>query len=93
MQLTIGDKEILKLVLEQQVMLATNNSLNIFTAALFGKIAIVKSMLEFSPSLINAKGPHGFTLLHHAEKGGDDALAVKDYLMLLGLKETKTALY
>ncbi|MBT8267116.1 MAG: ankyrin repeat domain-containing protein [Bacteroidia bacterium] len=66
---------------------------NIFTAALFGKMDILKPMLEFSPALLHARGPHGFTLLHHAEKGGDEALEVKDFLMSKGLKETKVALY
>ena len=66
---------------------------NIFTAALFGKMDIINPMLDFSPSLLHAKGPHGFTLLHHAEKGKDDALEVKDYLLKLGLKETKIELY
>jgi len=66
---------------------------NIFTATLFGRIDIVKPMIEFSPSVLNAKGPHGLTLLHHANKGGNDALEVKEYLTSLGLKETKIALY
>lgn len=66
---------------------------NIFTAALFGRMDIIKPMLEFSPSVLYAKGPHGYTLLHHAEKGGEGALEVKDYLMSLGLKETRIPLY
>jgi hypothetical protein len=66
---------------------------NIFTAALFGRMDIIKPMLDFSPSILNAKGPHGFTLLHHANKGGEEALEVKDYLMFLGAKETKIPLY
>ncbi len=66
---------------------------NIFTAALFGRMDIIKPMLDFSPNLIHAKGPHGFTLLHHAEKGKDEALEVKDYLKSLGAKKTKIALY
>ena len=66
---------------------------NIFTAALFGKMDIIKPMIEFVPNTLYAKGPHGFTLLHHANKGGDEAMAVKDYLMSKGLKETKIALY
>ena len=66
---------------------------NIFTACLFGKMEIVKPMLDAFPNTIHAKGPHGFTLLHHAEKGGDDALEVKDYLVSLGAKEKKIALY
>jgi hypothetical protein len=66
---------------------------NIFTAALFGRMDIIKPMMDFSPSILHAKGPHGFTLLHHAEKGGDEALEVKEYLTSLGLKETKIPLY
>ena len=66
---------------------------NIFTMALFGEIEILKSMLTFSPKLINAKGPHGYTLLHHAEQGGDQAKATKDYLISLGLKDTRIPLY
>jgi len=66
---------------------------NVFTMALFGRLDILKPMIEFSPSTLNARGPHGFTLLHHANKGGDEALEVKDYLLSQGLKETKIALY
>lgn len=66
---------------------------NIFTMALFGELEILKSMITFSPNLINAKGPHGYTLLHHAEQGGNDALEVKEYLTSLGLKETRIPLY
>ena len=53
---------------------------------------IIKPMIEFSPSILNVKGPHGFTLLHHAEKGGEEALEVKEYLSSLGLNETKIPL-
>jgi hypothetical protein len=83
----VGNKEIAMYLLEKGA------QANIFTAALFGKIDIIKPMIAFSPKLIHAKGPHGFTLLHHAEKGGDDALEVKEYLISLGLKETRIPLY
>ncbi len=66
---------------------------NIFTACLFGKMEIVKPMLTAFPNTLHAKGPHGFTLLHHAEKGGEEALEVKDYLVSLGAVEKKIALY
>ncbi|NJB70103.1 hypothetical protein GGR42_000565 [Saonia flava] len=66
---------------------------NIFTACLFGKIEIVKPMLTAFPQTVHAIGPHGFTLLHHAEKGGDDALEVKEYLESLGAKETMIKIY
>ncbi len=83
----VGYKELAKYFLDNGA------QANIFTAALFGRMDIVKPMIEFSPSVLNAKGPHGFTLLHHANKGGDDALEVKEYLTSLGLKETRIALY
>ncbi|WP_297764700.1 hypothetical protein [uncultured Muriicola sp.] len=66
---------------------------NIFTACLFGKIEIVKPMLTAFPNTLHSKGPHGFTLLHHAEKGGDEALEVKDYLVSLGAVDKKITLY
>lgn len=83
----VGYKELVKYFLDQGA------QANIFTAALFGKMNIIKPMLEFSPNLINAKGPHGYTLLHHANKGGDEALEVSEYLRELGLTETKTPLF
>ncbi|MBT8253855.1 MAG: ankyrin repeat domain-containing protein [Flavobacteriaceae bacterium] len=83
----VGYKELVRFFLDQGA------QANIFTMALFGKIDILKPMLEFSPALLHAKGPHGFTLLHHAEKGGEEALAVKEYLQSLGAKQTRVALY
>lgn len=83
----VGNKAVVKYLLEQGA------QANIFTAALLGKMEIVKPMLEAFPSTLRAKGPHGFTLLHHANKGGDEALEVKEYLDYLGLKKTKFELY
>ncbi|PWH82050.1 hypothetical protein DIS18_12345 [Algibacter marinivivus] len=83
----VGNKEIATYLLNRGA------QANIFTMALFGKIDSIKLMLDFMPNLLNAKGPHGYTLLHHAERGGDDSLEVKDYLISLGLKETRIPLY
>ena len=66
---------------------------NIFTAALFGKIDIIKPMINAFPETLHAKGPHGFTLLHHAQRGGEEAEVVVEYLKELGATETKIALY
>ncbi|MBK9103404.1 MAG: ankyrin repeat domain-containing protein [Saprospiraceae bacterium] len=66
---------------------------NIFTACLFGHIDIVKAVLGKFPASLNAKGPHGFTLLHHAIKGGEEAFEVKAYLESLGATDTKIPLY
>lgn len=83
----VGNKKIAQYLLDRGA------QANIFTAALFGKLDILKPMINFNPKLLFAKGPHGFTLLHHANRGGDSALRVKEYLSSLGLKETKFALY
>ena len=65
---------------------------NLFVLTMLGKTQIVKAYLETYPQYLNARGPHGFTLLHHAQKGGDDAKELLDYLQSKGLKETKAAL-
>ena len=46
---------------------------DIFVLTMLGKTDIVKALLKTYPNLLNSIGPHGFTLLHHAEKGGKDA--------------------
>jgi len=83
----VGYKELAQYLLDQGA------QANIFTAALFGKIEIVRPMLEAFPLTLHAKGPHGFTLLHHAEQGGEEATEVLEYLRSLGATETKVKLY
>jgi ankyrin repeat protein len=83
----VGYKELVSLLIDKGA------QTNIFTACLFGHLDIVKLMLEAFPTTIHAKGPHGFTLLHHAIKGGNEALGVKAYLEALGATETKIPLY
>src|SRR5688572_19984889 len=43
---------------------------SLFVLAMLGKTAIVKSWLDAYPQYLTARGPHGFTLLHHAQRGG-----------------------
>lgn len=43
---------------------------DIFVSTMLGHTDFVKSTIEMYPHLINSLGPHGFTLLHHAERGG-----------------------
>lgn len=66
--------------------------LNFLTLCVLGKTDLVKTMLTAMPGLINMVGPHGFTPLHHANKGGDNALEVKKLLESLGAKETRIPL-
>jgi hypothetical protein len=54
---------------------------------MLGRIDIVKTTLAAFPQLKVSKGPHGLQLLHHAKKGGDDAVAVLEYLIQLGQRK------
>jgi hypothetical protein len=65
---------------------------NLFVLTMLGKTQIVKAYLETYPQYMNARGPHGFTLLHHAQRGGEEAKELLEYLQSKGLKETKVAL-
>ncbi|WP_220275166.1 hypothetical protein [Emticicia sp. BO119] len=62
---------------------------DIFVLTMLGKTAIVKSLLSDYPNLLYSKGPHGLSLLHHAEKGGKKAEELLAYFQSLGLKEKK----
>jgi hypothetical protein len=54
--------------------------IDIFCAAMMGQLDAVKSFLALEPRLIDAKGPHGFSLHFHAQVGAKDAEHVLDYL-------------
>ena len=58
--------------------------LDVFVAAMLGKLDIVRAMLTAWPGLLRSKGPHGISLLRHARAGGEPAKAVVDYLESLG---------
>ena len=62
---------------------------NLFVLTMLGKTKIVKPFLEQFPQFVFAKGPHGLTLLHHAQKGGDDSKELLDYIQSKGLKDVK----
>lgn len=83
----IGHKALVQYFLEKGA------QANIFTACLFGKMDIVEPMLTAFPQTLNALGPHGFTLLHHAVKGGEEAGEVKEYLESLGAKALRVAAF
>jgi hypothetical protein len=82
----VGNKEIANYLIQQGA------RTNLFVLTMLGKIGIVKSFLEAFPAYLKARGPHGFTLLHHAMKGGEDAKELLDFLKGKGLTETKTSL-
>jgi hypothetical protein len=47
---------------------------------MLGQLDAVKALLELEPQLIDARGPHGFSLHFHAQVGGEAASPVLDYL-------------
>lgn len=53
---------------------------DLFCAAMLGQIEIVRTWLTLQPTLIDAKGPHGFSLHFHAQVGGEGAKETLDYL-------------
>lgn len=54
--------------------------IDIFCAAMSGRLDAVKSFLALQPKLIDAKGPHGLGLHFHAQVGGKESEQVLDYL-------------
>ena len=73
----MGRKDIANFLLEHGA------RLDIFAAAMLGKLDIVKAALTAYPDALNTPGPHGIPLIVHAEKGGEDAIAVLEYLQSL----------
>ena len=66
---------------------------DLFVLTMLGKTAIIKGILEEYPVLLNSLGPHGFTLLHHAKRGGDEALELVEYFESKGMTETQVKIY
>ena len=54
--------------------------LDLFAAAMLGKLNIVKAALAAFPGAIHTPGPHGIPLIAHAQAGGDEARAVFEFL-------------
>lgn len=81
----VGNKDI------ANYLLSKGARYNVYLACMLGHLDTVKQILTFNPGLLNSKGPHGFTMLHHAQKGA--AQPVIDYLQSLGAKETRINFY
>lgn len=73
----MGAKEIANYLLDHGA------RLDIFAAAMLGNLEIVKAALKEYPNAKDILGPHGIPLIIHAEKGGNEAKAVLEYLQSL----------
>ncbi len=63
--------------------------LDLFAAAMLGKLEIVKATLEAYPEAIDIPGPHGIPLIAHAQAGGNQAIQVYQYLKSLSTQDTE----
>jgi hypothetical protein len=63
--------------------------IDIFCAAMMGRLDAVKSFLTLQPKLIDAKGPHGLTLHFHAQVGDKRSENVLEYLQSIKKVELK----
>lgn len=57
--------------------------MDLFAAATLGRLDIIKPALTAYPRFLDTPGPHGIPLIAHAEKGGDPAKEVLEYLKSL----------
>ena len=79
----MGRRDIVEFLLENGA------RMDLFCATMMGQLDAVKSFLTLQPKLIDAKGPHGFSLHFHAQVGGKDSEKVLDYLQSIKKLELK----
>jgi hypothetical protein len=79
----MGRRDIVEFLLEKGA------RVDIFCAAMMGQLDVVRGLLALQPKLIDAKGPHGFTLHFHAQVGGKGSEEVLAYLQSIKRLELK----
>jgi hypothetical protein len=70
----MGRRDIAEFLLERGA------RLDVFAAAMLGKLEVVRAAVAAYPGIVHVPGPHKIPLLTHAEKGGAAAAAVLDFL-------------
>ena len=63
-----------------EYLLSQGARIDIFCTTMMGQLDAVKAFLTLQPNLIDAKGPHGFSLHMHAQAGAEAAEPVLEYL-------------
>ncbi len=82
----VGNREI------AEYLLSKGARPSIFSATMLGQLDVVKAFIAAQPGVQKTWGPHGITLLSHAQAGGDRAKPVLDYLTALGDANERPAL-
>ncbi|MES2179885.1 MAG: ankyrin repeat domain-containing protein [Gemmatimonadota bacterium] len=54
-------------------LLANGARMDVFCATMMGKLSVVRACVDDDPSVLTVKGPHGISLLRHAQAGKQDA--------------------
>jgi hypothetical protein len=70
----MGRRDIAEFLLEH------NARMDVFAATMLGKLDIVRAAIAAFPNIVNVPGPHKIPLIKHAEKGGEEAKAVLEFL-------------
>ena len=83
----VGNKPLANFLLEKGA------RINLFTLTMLGKTKIVKSIIKEYPDMIHSLGAHGYTLLHHAKRGGEEAEDLVEFFSKQGLTEMRVKLY
>ena len=78
----MGRRDIVEFLLEKGA------RIDIFCAAMMGQLDAVRVFLKLQPKLIDARGPHGFTLHFHAQLAEDGGKTL-DYLQSVKRIELK----
>jgi hypothetical protein len=63
-----------------EFLIASGAPMDIFAAAMLGRLEIVRAACEAFPNTVHVLGPHKIPLVEHARKGGPRAEAVLRYL-------------
>jgi hypothetical protein len=74
----VGNAEIARYLIAQGA------RFDLFAAAMLGELAVVQAIITAFPSAKDSLGAHGIPLKRHAERGGEAAQAVLEYLETLG---------
>ena len=75
-----GSKDIAEYLLQKGA------RIDLYAAAMLGKLSVVQAILDDNPSEKDKPGPHGISLLAHARNGGKEAAEVVKLLRSLNKK-------
>lgn len=70
-----------------EYLLSKGARLDIYAAAMLGQLDFIKAVLALNPTAHEIPGPHGFTLLHCAQQGGERGKPVYDWLIAQGVPD------